>query len=861
MNRIAKLFTLLLFFGCLNAGEAFASHVYGADLTYECINACTTRVILRSYRDCSGTNIISNNVVWNPTTPGCTPPPAITAWTAQVTTEITPICPSTGTRCTTPGATILGNEEFLWTRDYDICAGSPCTYELVWQNCCRNPSITSIAMPANEAVYIANCTMNTALAACNNSPQYVNRPLLMIKVGDDVDIDLGASDADSDSLVYSLSACYGMNGAQVVYSAGHSPTAPFGPTWTVSLDSSSGLLHVVANPGNQMVGIVCMLTQEYRNGVLIATTQRDMQITAINLPGNDVPSFTSISNLSYGTSAGNDIYLCSAASFCFDIGTTDPNAGQNLKLYWRGNLPGATFTEVGNAAVSDTILGTSATPPAGHFCWTPPGIGDYYLRMRLEDNGCPILGITDQVIKIHVGTYFGASATATPNTCPSVDFVATGCGSGPFTYQWSGAGGLTGSTATLSHSYSTTGTYPWQVIVSNGIVSDTIVDSVVVGAVPSPASLLSGIYFVAPCVGTLYDTILGPAGYSSYVWSNGVTTQNNTVFIGGSYGLVVTDAAGCEFFDQTTLNWASPDIYGTVSTSLGGPLQNQKIYLIEHDTVLQALIAIDSIWTDSMGYYYFCNVTDTNVFLKAAPLMFDYPNELPTYADTTLFWNSAIAFTPLTMAPFRHDFATLAGTNPGGPGFIGGLISQGANKTNGIGDPLPNVLVVLRDRNAGTIVGTRVTDAGGYFSFGNLPLGDYEFAVDVPNVNTSNVPSVTLNSQNPSLDSLDFRLHSTYLELVPTSVAILPTASNFGFLAMPNPFGNRIRLVLDLPELEFVNLQVLDAFGKRVESIQDGMVEMGKHVFTAGEDLAPGIYFVRLQVKGEIQILKIVKMN
>ena len=52
------------------------------------------------------------------------------------------------------------------------------------------------------------------------------------------------------------------------------------------------------------------------------------------------------------------------------------------------------------------------------------------------------------------------------------------------------------------------------------------------------------------------------------------------------------------------------------------------------------------------------------------------------------------------------------GDNPGGPGFIGGLISEGANFTgsddsrSGDGDPLENVTMLLLDENDNPVAHT-----------------------------------------------------------------------------------------------------------------------------------------------------------
>jgi hypothetical protein len=391
-------------------------------------------------------------------------------------------------------------------------------------------------------------------------------------------------------------------------------------------------------------------------------------------------------------------------------------------------------------------------------------------------------------------------------------------------------------------------------------MTDTVSGVVAVGQTPSYQSFLTGVHFVAPCTGNLYDT-LDAGSWNSYLWNTGATTQELPVFIGGAYGVTVSAANGCDYYDTTRLYWVEPDIYGVVTTSTGAPLQNQKILLIQHDTTLQALWAVDSTWTDSIGYYFFCNVIDTLLFLKAAPSAFDYPTQMPTYADTTLFWNNALTFTGVLQAPFQHDFSTVAGVNPGGPGFIGGLISQGANKMSAVGDPVANLVVYLRNAFTGEVLGYRTTNAAGYFSFGNIPLGDYEIVPDRPLVSTSNVPLLTLSAQVPVRDSLDFQLHHYWLELMAPTVGIPRPALDFGFAAMPNPFGNTTRIGLTLPADADVTMDVYDVMGKRVETVFVGILRSGKHRFEAGNDLQAGIYFVRLRVDGVEHVIKVLKAD
>ncbi|MFN8395874.1 MAG: carboxypeptidase regulatory-like domain-containing protein [Bacteroidia bacterium] len=268
---------------------------------------------------------------------------------------------------------------------------------------------------------------------------------------------------------------------------------------------------------------------------------------------------------------------------------------------------------------------------------------------------------------------------------------------------------------------------------------------------------------------------------------------------------------------------------------------------------------MDSTWTDSMGYYFFCNVTDTLVFLKATPSAFDYPNEMPTYADTTLFWNNAITFYPLTQIPFQHDFSTLSGLNPGGPGFIGGLISQGANKTGAVGDPMPGIRVFLREQSTGNILGHRVTDANGYFSFAGIPLGDYEVVPDRPLVSTINVPQISLTTTQPVMDSLDFQMHRYWLELVLHSTAVNQGLPGLEVGVSPNPFRGSTQVSMTLPEDMEVSWEAIDLQGRRVSYAAPSWVPKGQYRGEIGADLLAGIYMVRIHAGGATRVLKVVK--
>lgn len=847
---------LSLFIG---AGKAHASHLFGFEITYQCLNPCTTRVVLRAFRDCTGAILTMSNVTWVPTQSGCTPPPSLGTWSPQVTTEITPICPSAFTNCTTSGAPISGFEEYMWFQDFDVCAVPACEFRLVTSQCCRNGAITCLASTVNQSITISDTYIQTGASQCNSSPVFRNPPSMYLCGGKSHILDFGATDPDGDSLVYALSTCYDLDSVPVSYASGYGINSPLGPNWNISMDPVTGLANFTDTGLNLTVGILCMTVQEYRNGQRIGSVQRDLMLTVLNCPSNNLPRLLSPTNLSTNASlVGNHISVCGSGSVCFDIAAADSNASQGLTLTWDRQLSGASFTQVGAPTVQDTVLGTGAVPPAGTFCWTPPGQGRYFVQFRVLDDACPIIGITDQVIVIDVNA--GAIASATPGTCPSVDFSATACLAGSYTYTWSGDGGFSSTLQNPSYTYPTVGDYAWQVIVSNGITSDTIRDSVHISGDPVFLStLLPDSIALGPCLGATSAVIVFTGAYTTYMSSTGTTTSSFMINAPGIYWGFAWDAAGCAVYDSTIVTWTDPDISGIASTSTAQPLVNQKVYLIRYDSVAQTLFAADSSITDANGNYFFCGVTDSVVFLKAAPDSATYPLEMPTYADTVLFWSQAIAFHPFASLPILHNFQTRAGMNPGGPGFIGGLITQGANKVSAVGDPVPGLTIVLKEVSSGDVYAVTRTDANGYFRFGNLPFGDYQVIPDKPAVSITNVPQVSLTAQVPGRDSLDFRLNSTFLELFVAS-AVTPGRTASGVTLSPNPFSGDIQLQVALTADAVLEWRIVDLLGQVVEGdAPAASLPAGRHQWRIAQALAPGIYFVEVRLNGSTSLQKILK--
>lgn len=506
----------------------------GADLTYECLNACTIRVHLRAYRDCTGSNSISNTVSFISQTPGCGQPTALTAgWSPQVTTEVTPLCPGAATSCTVPGSAINGVQEFYWFRDFDICSVPNCQYTISWSGCCRNPAITSLSNAGSQSLGISQATLNTSITPCNSSPQFINPPVPYICAGQPFTFNQGAFDPENDSLVYSLGPCYQTGTTLVTYAAGYSAAAPLGPSWSVAINSATGDITVTPQPGNVVVGVFCVYVQEYRNGALLNTIVRDIQMTVLNCPANNLPTVLPVTTISGGSINGGSGYTvntCVGSNLCFQLATADPNTTQSVTSWWSQNIAGATFVQVGNPLNTDTIYGTPGNPPIGQFCWTPTNTGTFNFIITTIDDACPIVGQNQFTVSIVVGELSG-SANFSPNGCGSITLCANDSivGFPPYSFQWYGQGGLTNNPnagdSCVTHVYPATGTYQYILEITDSlgcIGNDTGEVSVFINVFPDAGQ------DVAFCSGGS-ATIGTPAlpNYT-YSWSPGTGLSSTT---------------------------------------------------------------------------------------------------------------------------------------------------------------------------------------------------------------------------------------------------------------------------------------------------------------------------------------------
>ena len=240
--------------------------------------------------------------------------------------------------------------------------------------------------------------------------------------------------------------------------------------------------------------------------------------------------------------------------------------------------PDATMTAP--AAICEGSNGSASVPDAGAgatYNWTiSGGVIDYTMANGAAAFFHANSGATSVTLNVTVTTAAGCSTasaqkTVTVNALPSTAISASGpttfCAGGSVTltapaaasYSWSN--GATTQSITVNAS----GSYSVSVTNANGCSATSAATSVTVNPLPTPTITPGGP--TTFCAGG--SVTLTASAASSYLWSNGATTQSINVTSSGNYSVTVTNANGCSATSAATSVTVNP--LPTPTISAGGP--------------------------------------------------------------------------------------------------------------------------------------------------------------------------------------------------------------------------------------------------------------------------------------------------
>jgi gliding motility-associated-like protein len=207
--------------------------------------------------------------------------------------------------------------------------------------------------------------------------------------------------------------------------------------------------------------------------------------------------------------------------------------------------PTASITGPNAACAGDTVV-LSAPQGFSQYLWST-GATTRNIADTLQANASFSVTVTDGYgCTASASTNVLISQPPTPAISGSLSFCQNGnttldAGAGYASYLW------TGGATTQTLLVSSAGTYCVTVTNASGCSGNACV-SVTVNSVLTPSVI--GQDF---CEGSSTDLDAG-LGFTSYLWSNGNTTQNITVNAAGTYTVTVSDATGCTGTGAVTIN-------------------------------------------------------------------------------------------------------------------------------------------------------------------------------------------------------------------------------------------------------------------------------------------------------------------
>lgn len=578
MHRIPLLLLLLL--ACTSI-RSYASHLMGGSISYEFLgynaasNLYSYRISAQVYRYCDSTGtggtpaaldqqLTTGIYPQNPFQPNANKS-LYTTLSLPLISSAFIVPPSTNPNCT------VGNNVCVQEGLYEATINLPPSvggYHLIIDRCCRNYNIANLNVatpPGSGAAYYA---FIPPTSSPNTSPTFATAPVPYICFGDTVSVLNSAFDPDGDSLAYSFQVPYkGLSTSNnpvpnppatytwpipnTTYATGYSISNPFGTGGFAAIDPSTGLTnYFVPSQGFYVVAIEIL---EYRNGILIGITRRDIQLIVIPCSPNSSPANTS------GGGAGTTNYSTDGgAQLCFQIDYSDLD-GDSLFLDVNGPIFDSTFTN----PTATVLISNGAGATTGQFCWNTPCVAStssFQFTASATDNGCPPK-TTNSVFSILVNPVLVAGFTGADTVCGNQNQVTYSVNPGADSYGWLVNGGLingpsNGPSVDITWT-DTTGTISVYAINANGCSSDTLTKQIV--AYQTAAIAGSDVSF---CQGESAQLGSGSTAGYSYAWSpsfglDDSTSSNPTVSLTapGSFTYILTVSLnGCISSDQVTVD-------------------------------------------------------------------------------------------------------------------------------------------------------------------------------------------------------------------------------------------------------------------------------------------------------------------
>lgn len=481
------------------------------------------------------------------------------------------------------------------------------------------------------------------------------------------------------------------------------------------------------------------------------------------------------------------------------------------------------------------------------------GIGSYTVIVT-DINGCTAINTPNITAAINVQNLFTVDNSCVGTNNGVVTVTSYG-GAAPYSYLWSN-GATTTSIANLSAGY-----YKLTVTEASGCF---VVDSVQV-LNNSVAITDVTIKIRRPCFGgnngrLTVETVFGGANPFTYLWSTGETTAQIVGLYQGTYTLTVTDANGCKFVKVTTTNQrakitCNPKVTNATCNACNGSIKvnirgGAKPYTYNWLTIPGA--STNQVNNLCKGVYELIVIDSLNCKQKFYITVLDgSPNATVSYVNDVKCYASNDGAIGISVSggqsPYSYAWSNGASTQDN-IGIAAG--SYTLTVTDALGC-YQNVQAAVKEPDqlllnfTSTTTTITVQKAGGVgpfsylWSTGNLgkTIGNN---VTLTQGATYTVTVTDFNNCSASA-SIVFTSHARQFD---SSVSVNESAVNLSL--HPNPASDKATLVYENPFAGYVNLEVLDMYGRLLLTkkliLDEGLLQQDLQL----ADFNAGVYEVRV---------------
>ncbi len=534
--------------------------------------------------------------------------------TAESDIEITPVCPdeAANTACKNVNNPIPGIKKYVYEGDF-VLPGKSSKWRFTFEGRVSSGTIAGRSFiiqnaentdrSTNDAtIMFLEATLNN-LQGTNNSTAFTAVPSPFFCVNKASTYNLGAADVENDSLAFSLipgKKVIRVNTppvSDVIYITPYTAQRPIpAAAGNFNFDGQNGQMTFV--PNLVMNCLVTNLVEEYRNGIKVGSSMREMTFVILDNCNNDaaLDIVSNVKNASMSTDAGGNVTLsiCEGQleDLTFDIDCSDPNGDNTTVTY--NSLPKGAVININN---------NGSQTPVARFTWNVTDVepGHYIFYLNYTDDGCPLVATRTVAYTIivtpHSYKFLPGSAPACTNARSGKAWVVPELQRGlSYYYKWLDDGGNT-----LRQNTSVTGdtlfNIPagrYKVYLHNTEGCGTRFE-VEVGEAPFPKLALNEDTVL--CKGMQILLATEPEEHVTYVWNNGMEGCCITVDSSGVYSLTATNSCG-SISDEVTLKFihCSFCLFVPNAFSPNGDGQNDIFKILETCILIRYKLQIFNRW-------------------------------------------------------------------------------------------------------------------------------------------------------------------------------------------------------------------------------------------------------------------------